>query len=248
MLQAIHIFLHGRERPVKDVPRPVWVILTVMLLLQIILSCFRSPVNPFVKPLPAPPDTAWIRLYSLNDAVAASRSLMLWLQAFDNQPGISIPFRQLDYEKVKAWLDTILQLDSRNQYPLLSAARIYTQVPDEYRQRLMLEFVFEKFHDDPGQRWPALAHAVYVAKHRLKDLPLALKYAKALTDNVTGAGVPFWVQQMQIYVLEDMDEIESARILIGGLLDSGAIKDEHELRFLEQRLKQLEAKAAEDGR
>ena len=45
---------------------------------------------------------------------------------------------------------------------------------------------------------------------------------------------------MEIYVLEDMGEIESARILIGGLLESGAITDTHELMFLQQRLERLE--------
>jgi len=81
---------------------------------------------------------------------------------------------------------------------------------------------------------------VYVAKHRLQDLSLALKYASALASKVTLEDVPQWVKQMEIYVLEDMGEIESAKILIGGLLESGSIKDPNELRFLEIRLQRLE--------
>jgi hypothetical protein len=45
---------------------------------------------------------------------------------------------------------------------------------------------------------------------------------------------------MEIYVLEDMGEIESAKILIGGLLESGAITDAHEIQFLLDRLDRLE--------
>jgi hypothetical protein len=45
---------------------------------------------------------------------------------------------------------------------------------------------------------------------------------------------------MEIYVLEDMGEIEAAKILIGGLLESGEITDAHELKFLEERLRRLE--------
>ena len=44
---------------------------------------------------------------------------------------------------------------------------------------------------------------------------------------------------MQIFILEDIGEIESAKILLGGLLDSGEIKDEHELHFLADRLEAL---------
>jgi hypothetical protein len=40
-----------------------------------------------------------------------------------------------------------------------------------------------------------------------------------------------------------MGEVESAKVVIGGLLDSGQIKDPYELRFLIDRLRSLEEKA-----
>lgn len=231
----------SNERSVADVPRLVLIILVVTLSMQIAWRAAIPLLDPVPRPLPEPLSTEQLRLVSPGDPVALAKMLMLWLQAFDNQPGISIPFRELDYNKVTGWLDNILVLDRRGQYPLLAASRVYSQVPDETRQRQMLEFVYEKFLDDPNRRWPALAHAVYVAKHRLNDLQLALRYAEALAKHVTVENVPPWVKQMHIYVLEDMNEIESAKILIGGLIESGAIKDEHELRFLMQRLERLEA-------
>lgn len=231
---------NSNERPVLDVPRPVLLILFIALAIQITWHAAKPLLEPAAKPLPEPMTTEQLRLFSLGDPVAIAKMIMLWLQAFDNQAGISIPFQQLDYRRVTGWLDNILTLDSKGQYPLLAASRVYSQVPDEGKQRQMLEFVYEKFFDDPDRRWPSLAHAVYVAKHRLADLPLALRYAQALAENVTVEKAPFWVTQMHIYALEDMDEIESARILIGGLLDSGVITDEHELWFLQERLKKLE--------
>jgi len=126
------------------------------------------------------------------------------------------------------------------QYPLFAASRVYSEVPDETKKRQMLEFVYQQFLIDPNRRWPMLWHAVYVAKHRLKDLPLALHYAHALASHVSIQDIPPWIKQMEIYVLEDMGEIESAKILIGGLLESGAITDTHELMFLQQRLERLE--------
>lgn len=233
-------FANNKERPAADVPVLVIIMLVVMLTAQTGLWRLRPPVNPFAEPLPPPVSAARLKLYGLNDSLATARFTMLWLQAFDNQPGISIPFRQLDYGRVIGWLNIILSLDGRGQYPLLAASRVYSEVPDDSKKRGMLEFVYEKFFEDPNRRWPSLAHATYVAKHQLKDLPLALKYATALSQQVSAENVPYWVKQMQIYVLEDMDEMESAKVLIGGLLDSGAIKDANELRFLQERLKKLE--------
>lgn len=240
MLLDFPLNLFGKERPVGDVPRVVVAILGLALLAQIVFQLLNPGLGPEAKPLPPAPQAEILQLTGLDDPVTTSRLTMLWLQAFDNQPGISIPFRKLDYSRVINWLDAILELDSRSQYPLLAASRVYSEVPDENKKRMMLEFVHEKFLDDPNRRWPALAHAVYVAKHRLRDLPLALRYARSMAEHVTAQDVPYWVQQMQIYVLEDMGEVESAKILIGGLIDSGAITDAHELRFLQQRLEKLE--------
>jgi hypothetical protein len=52
--------------------------------------------------------------------------------------------------------------------------------------------------------------------------------------------VPLWAKQMEIFILEDMNELDAARALIGGLLERGEIHDPNELRFLQQRLEELE--------
>jgi hypothetical protein len=184
-----------------------------------------------------------LRAASLGEPVAAAKWLMLRLQAYDNQPGISIPFLSLDYGRVITWLERILALDPGSQYPLLSASRLYAEVPDPVRQRQMLDFVFRKFLEDPNRRWPWLAHAAIIARHRLKDLPLARTYAEALRTRATGLDVPHWAQQMDILLLADMNEVESAKVLLGGLLTSGRVTDQHEFHFLNERLKELEAQS-----
>ena len=42
---------------------------------------------------------------------------------------------------------------------------------------------------------------------------------------------------MEIFILEDMNELEAARVMIGGLLESGKVHDPAEVRFLRQRLR-----------
>ena len=235
-MKLIDHFIFVRERPVKVVPRLVMAALLGGLSGQIIWHDMRPAATASAAELPRPPAVDVLRAISLGEPVALAKFLMLWLQAFDHQPGISIPYKNLDYDRVIAWLDTILALDESSHYPLLTASRIYADVPDPERQRKMLEFVYERFLQDPNRRWPWLAHAVYVAKHRIKDSDLAMKYARALRLYATASAVPAWARQMELFILEDLGDVEGAKILLGGLLDSGAIKDANELRFFEERL------------
>jgi hypothetical protein len=227
------------ERRITSVPRPLLALLGVALGLQLLWHGLRPGPQADPRALPPPPSAHALRLVSLGEPLVLAKLLMLWLQAFDNQPGVSIPFRALDYARIEARLGRLLELDPRAQYPLLSASRVYALVPDEDKQRRMLEFVYRQFLADPNHRWRWLADAALVAKHRLRDLPLALKYARAITERATGPEVPFWARDLTLLVLEDMGEREAARVLVGGLLASGMIHDPSELRFLEQKLDAL---------
>lgn len=167
---------------------------------------------------------------------------MLYLQSFDYGGGNTVPYQKLDYQRLVGWLRSVLELDPRSQYPLFLAARVYAETPDAVRSRLALEFVYHEFLTDPNRRWPWLAHAALLAKHRLKDLPLARRYAQAIDRHTSAAGVPLWAKQMEIFILEDMNELEAAKIMLGGLLQSGTIRDPAELRFLKERLDELEVR------
>jgi hypothetical protein len=48
---------------------------------------------------------------------------------------------------------------------------------------------------------------------------------------------------MEIFLREELNEEESAKILLGGLLQSGRITDPKEWHFLSEKLKQLEGKS-----
>ena len=234
--------MRASERSLKSVP--VWLVLLLLLSLtsQWTVQQHLSAQFATAKALPATPTLEVVTLASLDTPVFAAQMLMLWLQSFDLQPGVSLSFKHLDYSRVEQWLGLILRLHPRGQYPLLSASRVYAEVNDPPRQRQMLEFVAEQFEADPGRRWPWLAHAVYVAKHRLHDQAFALSLAERLAAHRDNLAIPSWASQMHIFVLEDMGELESAKVLLGGLLESGQISDPHERWFLSKRLAELEAR------
>jgi hypothetical protein len=235
------------ERRPSAVPPAVRGLLIVALACQLVFTGWRPRPQAHAEQLSTPPLVSVLRAMSLGDPVPLAQLLTLRLQAFDNQPGISVPFANLDYSRVEAWLNAILELDPRAQYPLMMASQLYAQVPDAAKQRVMLEFVHREFLRDPDRRWPWLAHAAIMAKHRLHDQPLALRYAKAIATHATGLDVPGWARQMQIFIYEDMGEYETARVLLGGLLADGTVKDPHEVRFLVERLARLKAAEKSSG-
>lgn len=231
----------ARQRSINSVPRWVRWLLPVMLLAQIAFRVAEPPPAAVAAKLGPPPAANSLRLAALGEPIGLAVALALRLQAFDTQPGISIPFRELDYDNLVQWLDRIVTLDPLSSYPLLLASQVYSQVPDEKKQRIMLDFVFDRFHDDPARRWRWLAHASIIAKHRLGDPQLALTYARAIATEANDPAVPSWARQMHIFLLEDLGEHETAKILLGGLLASGSVTDANEARFLMERLKALQS-------
>lgn len=226
-------------------PAWVWAGLGMALAAQLGLTALLPPKPFSAADLPAPPSAQGLKLASFGEPEAVARIAMLYVQSFDLGGINAAPYRKLDYQRLVAWLEAILELDPRSSYPLFAAARIYAENPDPARSRVALEFVYREFLDDPNRRWPWLAHAALVARHRLHDLALARRYAAAVQRLATAPGVPLWARQMEIFILEDMNELQAARIMLRDLLQSGTIRDPAEVRFLAGRLKELEARLDE---
>jgi hypothetical protein len=237
-----------QTKPLSAVPKALWPLLALALAAQLLWHHAQPPAVAQMRALPAPPSAATLRLLSAGEPIALSKAMMLYLQSYDDQPGLKLALARLDYAVVQDWLARMLELDPRGQYPLLAASEVYAAVADPARVRQMLDFVYQRFQDDPNRRWPWLAHAAIVARHRLHDLPLARRYAQAIRLRASGAEVPAWAREMEAFILENMDELDSARLLIGALLRSGQISDPRELRFLSGRLDQIAARQNQKDR
>jgi hypothetical protein len=216
------------------VPRAVVLGLGLPLFSQIAWQATQHSGPRAADDLPPAPGPQALRLASFGESEAAARVCMVYLQSFD--------FPRVDLQRALGWLQTTLEVDARSQYPLFLAARVYAESADPVRKRAVLEFVYQEFLKDPNRRWPWLAHAALLAKHRLNDLALARRYAHAVQEKTTARDVPLWARQMEIFILEDMNELEAARIMIGGMLQSGTLTDPAEIRFLKERLDQLDGK------
>lgn len=232
------------ERPLGAVPGWIWAGLAACLALQLSWRAAQPAAATAAEDLPAAPTPAALRLASFGEPAATARLAMLYVQAFDLRGTNDVPYQRLDYQRLVAWLHAIIELDPKSEYPLFSAARVYAENPDPAKTRTMLEFLYREFLKDPNHRWQWLAEAALVAKHRLHDLPLALRYADAIDRLTHASDVPLWAKQMRIFILEDMNELQAAKVILGGLLESGTIKDPAELRYLKRHLEALEARSS----
>ena len=208
-------------------------LLAFSLAAQLAWQASPRPAQSASVDLPPAPSVQSLRLASFGEREALARILAVHIQSFD---------LKRDYARLVDWLRSVLDLDPRGPYPLFLAARVYAESPDPARVRAALDFVYQEFFRDPNRRWPWLAHAALVAKHRLGDLPLARRYASAVQRYTSAPDVPLWAKQMEIFILEDMNELAAAKIMLGGLLESGTVRDPAELRFLHHRLQELEAR------
>lgn len=230
------------ERPLSHVPRPALAALVLILALQLLTGWLRPLPRGQAEGLHPPPSLPALQLLSFGNPVAFSRLLMLRLQSADGQSGVKLALADLDYGQVEGWLARALELDPRAQYPLFLAVRVYGSVADRAKARQMLDFAYRQFLLDPDRRWRWTAESATWLWHRLGDPKQARGYAQALRERATGPEVPAWARQMEIFILEGMDETESARVLVGGLISSGQVKDANELRFLAGEMERLARK------
>lgn len=226
-------------RPLRAVPPWVRGLLAGTLALQLGWHALLPDPAGEARPIPPAPPADVLAVAALGEPPTLAAGLTLWLKTRDDQPGARQTFHELDFHRVRAWLETILAIDPDSQYPLMLAVRVYGQVVNPGQQRIMLDFVHEAFRERPAQRWRWLAEASIIARHRLEDLDLALAYAETLAAHTRPGEAPIWARDLQSLILEEMGEYEAAAIVIGGLLDAGEIEDPRELEFLRQRLERL---------
>ena len=175
----------------------------------------------------------------------ASYLLAIRLQLHDNQAGKHIRYSQLDYKRLVNWLDQIYLLNKRSEYPMILASRVYSQTRDKARLRIILEFINRTFMLNPQLHWRRLAEASVIAKHQLGDIPLALQMAEKLTSQPPSVKMPHWARDIQFILLGDMNEFEAAIAIIVALLQSEAVNDPDEARYLQEKLLDFQHKLSE---
>jgi hypothetical protein len=189
--------------------------------------------------VPSPPSGALAPLLTLGDDQLFYRSAAFGLQNMGDGGGRTTPLAHYDYGRLEAWLRLLDELDPQADYAPTLAGYYFGQspVPDDLRR--IVAYLRTIGARDPTRHWRWLAHAVYLARHRLHDVALALEVARDLAG-LAGSEAPLWVRQMPAFVLADVGEREAARDLLETILATDRNLSDGEIvfmrHFIDQRL------------
>ena len=230
-----------RARKLSQVPVSLLVALIILGMVQVLYHhLFQRGVQAVYQPLSEPMPAEYYRAMSFGSDQLLSYAQLLRLQLHDNQKGQHVSYQRLDYDNLSKWLLTLSELNPHTDYPAFLAMRVYSQVKDEVKIRKLIEVTQQLFLLSPQLNWRRLSEACLLAKHQLKDLPLALTLAEQLAETPSSVNMPHWARDMRLILLDELNQLESAQILISSMLHSGDIKDNDEIRFLQQRLLKIQ--------
>lgn len=241
----------NRERPWREVPMMArWGVLLLLMLQLVLAASLRPPPQAQIAQLPPPLEPDVLSVMALSDPQAAQRGALLWLQAFDAQPGVQVPLRKLDVERLVDWLDAAHRLELSADYAVFLAANIYFAVESEALRRAMLGWVRQRFAEQPATRWREMAQLAVLTRRYLDDVPLALALAREVRTQAADVALD-WALQLEAFLLAGHGDVEAAAALLAMFLRDGLYRDDNEARFLAERLeewmRQIEDKPGEES-
>lgn len=239
--------MNKSHRSLKQLPVFVYLGFLVILAIQLIYHhAYKSSLNEVYSVLKPPGQVDYYKSISLGSDQLMSYLLLLGVQLHDNQTGRHVNYNRLNYEILKDWLLTLSELNPLSDYPAFLASRVYSQVKDDTKIAIMISVIEALFDKNPQQHWRRMTEACLLAKHQLNDLPLALRLAKKISKLPKSFRLPFWARDMELVLLDELDQLESAQLLISSLLQSGEIQDADEIRFLQFRLLKIQQAMSEN--
>lgn len=231
------------ERPMLLLPRPLLLGFLVLFGCQLIYHhVSRTQISANYQPLDKPQNQAFYQGISLGSEQLLGYLLSIGLQLHDSQAGRHFSYSLIDYDILIDWLELISVMSSGNEYAALMASRIYSQTNDPDQLRQILAFIERRFDNDPQLHWRRLAEACLLAKHKLHDLELALQMAEKIAQQPSSVEMPQWARDFRFLLLAEMNEFESAIAIIQALLQTDAVHDPDEKRFLEEKLSNFQQK------
>jgi len=225
------------ERPMLSLPRPLLFALVLLLVAQTVHHHIdRQRLETRYRGLSQPFSAAIYRGLALGSEQLFGYLLAIRLQLHDNQVGRHFNYKLIDYRLLIDWLDRISEVGSGTEYPMLLASRVYATTGDHEQLRQILGFIERRFEDDPQLHWRRLTEASLTAKYKLGDLDLALQLARKLTRLPASVVMPHWARDFEFLLLAELNELESAITVIQALLQTEAVNDPDERRFLQGKL------------
>lgn len=171
--------------------------------------------------VPPVPSEAGAVMATLGDRQFSYRSHALVLQHLGDGGGQVTPLKEYDYGRLGQWFALLYSLDPASDHLPHIAALYFGGLKEAPRETKVVVDFLERAGSVPvGEKWRWLAHASYLARHRMDDLDRALDLAYKLSrmQLVDGGEMPAWARQMPAFVLKEQGDKEAAKQLMESML------------------------------
>lgn len=136
---------------------------------------------------------------SLGDAQLAYRYNASLLQNFGSTGGRNQTLDSYNFDTLAEWFFLQDKLDSRANISPYLAAYYYGGAQTGENVRPLIPYLKQASYSPYPGKWRWLAHAVYLARHRVGDLDLAVALAQDLANH-PDENKPIWTRQMVAFV------------------------------------------------
>lgn len=187
--------------------------------------------------VPPVPTKNGARAMMLGDEQFSYRFGAMTLQNLGNSGGRVTAVKDYDYKKLGQWFWLLNDLDPASNHVPMMAAYYFgaTQKPEDVA--VVVEYLGTVGQNPVGNKWRWLVHAIFLARHRMDNLPLALDMAYALSRmQPVGDVLPAWARQMPAFVLAEQGEKQSARKIIEEILMTATALHPNEVNFMKSYL------------
>lgn len=205
-------------------PYHLYALLIFAVLLNIGMWLYSHRHQPVWPNVPEPPGKTSLMFSFLGDKALAYRVWAIALQNFGNAGGNYKSLADYDYDNVSLWLNLLENLEPESNFTPLLAAYYFGATTRPEQLPPIIAYLERVGSNPEGEEWRWLAHAVYLARHGMRDMPEALRLAKKL-GGMYREGMPAWTLQMQALITaEEMGDKEAAYVLLKSML---ATETEH---------------------
>jgi len=176
-------------------------------------------------------------MMTLGDAQFSFRIGAITLQNLGNTGGNVVAVKDYDYDKLGQWFWLLNDMDPASNHVPMLAAYYFGATPVAEDLRIVVEYLAHVGQIPAGNKWRWLVQAIFLARHRMKDLDRALDYAYKLSKmDPDGDTLPIWARQMPAFVLSEQGERESSRKIVEEILLTADDLHPNEVNFMEAYL------------
>ena len=176
-------------------------------------------------------------MMTLGDTEFSYRFGAITLQNLGDYGGQVTPLKDYNYARLGKWFWLLHDLDpASNHVPMLAAYYFGgTRTPSDVK--VIVDYLGAIGQNPAGNKWRWLVHAIFLARHRLNDMHLALDLAYKLSKmQPVGDVLPEWAREMPAFVLKEQGDKEAARKIVKELLLSSRRFHPNEVNFMRSYL------------